>query len=308
MLSRSANNLFWLGRFMERAEATARMLAMGQRMAMLPGSQGQVEWASIMQATGTPLPENGGAVTEADIVSSLVLDNHGASSIQACLSRARDNGRAVRTALTQEMWEGLNEDWRYLEAMEPQAARRNLAPILEWVRRRTAIFKGCVETAMLRNEGYDFLRLGGSIERANMTLRLLNVKYFLLLPETEVVGGGRDHHQWMSMLHAVSGLRSYHHYYDGDYAPWNIADFLVLNQAFPRSVAYNYSQIDASLTRLQQSHGDTHTCQRTAHTELERLSAMNINEIFNDGLHEFLNDQIVKTGRISQEVSEAYHF
>ena len=89
---------------------------------------------------------------------------------------------------------------------------------------------------MLRNEGYDFLRLGGSIERADMTLRLLNVKYFLLLPETEVVGGGRDHHQWMSMLHAVSGLRAYHHHYFGDYAPWNIADFLLLNRAFPRSV------------------------------------------------------------------------
>ena len=169
-------------------------------------------------------------------------------------------------------------------------------------------FRGAVETAMLRAEGYYFLRLGGSIERADMTLRLLNVKYFLLLPETEVVGGGRDHHQWMSMLHAVSGLRAYHHHYYGDYAPWNIADFLLLNQTFPRSVAYSYSQIDACLEKLAKNYGGTHDCQRTAGNELDRLTRLNINAIFDDGLHEFINSQLTTTARISKEVSDAYHF
>lgn len=307
MLSRAAENLFWLGRYMERAEATARMISMGQRMAMLPGPPTQSEWASVMQATGAPAPLDR-AVTEADIVSELVLDPSNSSAIQACLSKARENGRAVRTGLTQEMWESLNDDWRYLEGMEPTAARRHLSRILEWVRARAAVFRGAIETAMLRNEGYYFLRLGGSIERADMTLRLLNVKYFLLLPETEVVGGGRDHHQWMSMLHAVSGLRAYHHHYFGDYAPWNIADFLLLNQAFPRSVAYSYSQINTCLERLENSHGGTHACQRTARSEFERLRRTDINTIFNEGLHEFLDEQIAKTARINREVSDAYYF
>ncbi|MEX3008518.1 alpha-E domain-containing protein [Hoeflea sp. TYP-13] len=307
MLSRVAESMFWLGRYMERAEATARMISMGQRMAMLPGTQGRSEWTSLMQATGASLPD-GRPVTEADIVAQLILDQVSPSAIQACLSKARENGRAVRTALTQEMWESLNEDWRYLESMDTQTARRQLVHILEWVRNRAAIFRGAVETAMLRAEGYYFLRLGGSIERADMTLRLLNVKYFLLLPETEVVGGGRDHHQWMSMLHAVSGLRAYHHHYYGDYAPWNIADFLLLNQTFPRSVAYSYSQIDACLEKLAKNYGGAHDCQRTARGELDRLSRLNINAIFDDGLHEFINDQITKTAQVSKEVSDAYHF
>jgi uncharacterized alpha-E superfamily protein len=307
MLSRAAENLFWLGRYMERAEATARMISMGQRMAMLPGTSAQSEWASVMQATGSAHSKDQ-QVTEIDIVSDLILDPVSPSSIHACLSKARENGRAVRTGLTQEMWESLNEDWRYLEGMDPATARHQLTRILEWVRSRAAVFRGAVETAMLRTDGYDFLRLGGNIERADMTLRLLNVKYFLLLPETEVVGGGRDHHQWMSMLHAVSGLRAYHHHYFGDYAPWNVADFLLLNQAFPRSVAFSYNQIDGCLTRLENSHGGSHNCQHTARGERERLGRLDINTIFNDGLHEFLNEQIIKTARISQEVSDAYHF
>lgn len=307
MLSRAAANLFWLGRYMERAEATARMISMGQRMSMLPGSPTQSEWTSVMQATGV-ISDNDGPVSEIDVVTDLVLDTTSASSIQACLSRARENGRSVRTALTQEMWESLNVDWRYLQGMDPITARQQLSRILEWVRNRAAVFRGALETAMLRKDGYYFLRLGGSIERADMTLRLLNVKYFLLLPETEVVGGGRDHHQWMTMLHAVSGLRAYHHDYLGDYAPWNIADFLLLNRAFPRSVAFSYTQINACLEKLEESHGGTHPCQITARGECDLLSRADINNIFNDGLHEYLNEKIAKTARISQEVSDAYYF
>ncbi len=307
MLSRAAENLFWLGRYMERAEATARMISMGQRMAMLPGNSAQSEWASLMRVTNTPTPADR-SVNEIDVVASLILDSENPSGIQACFAKARENGRSVRTGLTQEMWESLNDGWRYLEGMDPTAACRQLSRILEWVRTRAAVFRGAVETAMLRNEGYYFLRLGGGIERADMTLRLLDVKYFLLLPETEVVGGGRDHHQWMSMLHAVSGLRAYHHHYFGDYAPWNIADFLLLNRTFPRSVAFNYGQINACLIKLEESHGGTHACQRTARTECERLERIDINTIFNEGLHEFIDEQIAKTARISREVSDAYYF
>lgn len=307
MLSRAAENLFWLGRYMERAEATARLISMGQRMAMLPGKNAQSEWASLMQATNTPVPDDR-PINVVDVVASLILDPDNPSGIHACFTKARENGRSVRTGLTQEMWESLNDGWRYLESMDPKAASRQLSRILEWVRTRAAVFRGAVETAMLRNEGYDFLRLGGSIERADMTLRLLNVKYFLLLPETEVVGGGRDHHQWMSMLHAVSGLRAYHHHYFADYAPWNIADFLLLNRAFPRSVFFNYQNINVFLRRLEESHGGAHACQRTARTECERLGRIDINTVFNEGLHEFIDEQIAKTARISREVSEAYYF
>ena len=112
-------------------------------MAVLPGTTAQSEWTSVMQATAGTMPQDR-PVNETDIVGNLILDTENPSSIQACLSKSRENGRAVRTGLTQEMWESLNDDWRYLEGMDTQAARRQLSRILEWVRTRAAVFRGAV--------------------------------------------------------------------------------------------------------------------------------------------------------------------
>ncbi|HEU0221779.1 MAG TPA: alpha-E domain-containing protein [Paracoccaceae bacterium] len=309
MLSRAAENLYWMARYLERAESTARLIEMGQRMALLPGSGGRTEWRSVIRTSGCEdYFEDVAVLNEAAVVRGLVLDSENPSSIHSCLARARANGKAVRTALTQEMWEALNDGWRRLELIDEATARRDLPTLIDWVKAKAATFRGAAETGMLRNEGYDFLRIGGHIERADMTLRLLNVKYYVLLPETEVVGGGRDHHQWTSVLHALSAVRAFHHVYNGDYSPKRIADFVLLNEKFPRSVAFCYGQICLQLERLARSYGQRHECHDSAQVALERLQGLAIGEIFRDGLHDFVNDFIGFTARIAGEVSRAYHF
>ena len=250
MLSRAAQSLYWMGRYMERADATARLIEMGHRMTMLPGSNEMEEWRSVALASGSAmgLAKTDAEITPSSVIYRLLIDGDNPSSIRSCLSAARANGRAIRTALTQDTWEALNDGWRQLGEVDAETARRSLSALLEWTKNRTSAFRGAAENSLLRNDGYFFLRLGGLMERADMTLRLLDVKYYVLLPETDVVGGGRDYHQWTSVLRATSALRAYHHVYKGDYSPWGIADFLILNAIFPRSVSYCY-QLDPALSR-----------------------------------------------------------
>ena len=223
--------------------------------------------------------------------------------------RARAIGRGGRTALTQDMWEALNEDWRKLEHYDVASARRDLASLLDWVKTRASIFRGAVETGQIRNEGYDFLRIGGALERAEMTLRLLDVKYYVLLPETAVIGGARDHYQWTSVLHALSAARAYHHVYGGgDYTPWKIADLLILNAQFPRSLSFCFGQIAWHFDRLAEAHGGRTPAQDTAAGMLAELRDRESGEIFEEGLHEFVQNALSVTNRLSREIAQAYHF
>jgi uncharacterized alpha-E superfamily protein len=141
-----------------------------------------------------------------------------------------------------------------------------------------------------------------------MTLRLLDVKYFVLLPETDVVGGGRDRYQWTSVLMATSALRAYHWAYRGDYSPWRIVDFLLLNKSFPRSVAFCAEEVALRLDRLAGVYGETKPCHATADETLRLLSEIEIGEVFQQGLHEFLTERIRDNTRLSNEIAEAYYF
>ncbi|MDT8344964.1 MAG: alpha-E domain-containing protein [Thermohalobaculum sp.] len=309
MLSRTAENLYWMGRYMERAECTARLIEMGHRMAMLPGSYSDDEWRSVAAASGsTDLFDKESTITDAVILRTLMLDPDNPSSIRVCLRQARANGRAVRNALTRDMWETLNEGWRRLDEVDVAGAQRDLRTLLDWIKGRAIMFRGAASTSMLREDRYDFLLLGAHVERADMMLRLLDVKYYVLLPETEVVGGGRDYHQWTSLLHATSALRAFHHVYRGDYSPWKIADFLILNRAFPRSVAFCYDQIGHFLDRLARGYGARHVCHTTASGMIARLDDLEMGEIFQHGLHDFISGTIATTRRLHTEIYRAYHF
>ncbi len=309
MLSRTAANLFWVGRLVERADSMARLIEMGYRMAMLPGSYSQEEWRSVAEASGCiDAFDDPEAVNEAAIVRTLMLDRDNPSSIRSCLEQARANGRSERIALTTEVWEALNDGWRKLELMDSSEVLRDLPGVLDWVKARASMFRGTANATMLRHDRYDFVRLGAYVERADMTLRLLDVKYYVLLPETDVVGGGRDHHQWTSVLHATSAIRAYHHVYRGNYSPDKIADFLILNRAFPRSVAFSYEQIGRYLNELAMRYGARHGCHDTAAAMITRLDQVQMGELLQLGLHEFIQTAIGQTNRLSEEIYRAYYF
>ena len=309
MLSRTAANIYWMARYMERAESTARLLTMGQRMAILPGSVHRDEWRSVVRVQGCEalFPEEG-LVKEIDVVQTLVLDEDNPNSIRSCLARARANAKSVRTALTQDMWEAINDGWRKLDSYDVSEARRELPGLIDWVKTRACTFRGAADSGQLRNAAHDFLRMGGSLERAQMTLRLLDVKYYVLLPETEVIGGTRDHYQWTSVLHALSGSRAYHHVYGGAYTPWQITDFLMCNRTFPRSVAFCFDQLQYRLNRLARFHEARAVCHDTIAEMVDNLDQLDKGEIFKTGLHETVQNGLMMTDRLGREIAEAYHF
>lgn len=276
---------------------------------MLPSQIGSDEWRSVILASGAPVTADKKVImSEIDAIRALLLSPDNPSSIRSCLNNARNNGRAVRTALTQEMWEALNDGWRRLENLDERLACSDLSGILDWVKRRTSTLRGASETGMLRNDRFDFLRLGGFIERADMMLRLLDVKYYVLLPETEVVGGGRDTYQWTSVLHANAAVRAYHHLYRGDYSPWKISDFLILNRHFPRSLAFSYVRSADHLGNIARRYGAHHECHYIVNSIVARLADLEMGEIFQNGLHEFIEESLAQNVRLSSEIAKAYYF
>jgi len=243
VLSRTADGLFWLARYMERAENVARILTAGQRIASLSRSVGgeSNEWESTLVAAGCgeSYREKRGEVTPGGVVDVLVRDPSNSSSVLSCLETARRNARAVRTALTADMWESLNDTWLELRAFESfeGASAERIARLLEWVKHRSLLYHGAYANTMLRNDAFYFTQLGTFLERADNTARILDVKYHVLLPQSERVGGPLDYCQWESILRAVSALRAYHWVYHARLAPWMIADLLILRPEMPRSPA-----------------------------------------------------------------------
>ena len=307
MLSRTAGNLYWTGRYVERADATARLLDMGSRMTMLPGASLRGDWMSVLRAAGVTAADDE-MIGRREAIGLLLLAPEGGSSVRAVLTTARANARAERTAFTTQAWEALNDDWRALEGVTEAEASGALSDHLDWAYRRAAAFRGSVETTMLRDDRYDFLKLGGLIERAAMTLRLLDVKHLALLPERDVIGGGRDLHQWTSLLLAASALRAYHHAYRGDVTARNVADLLILNRAFPRSVQLCVNEAAGALDRLADRYERPTDAQGKAGALRARLAGTSTDELLADGLHSFVQDTLREVIDLHAATAEAYGF
>ncbi|HXK21225.1 MAG TPA: alpha-E domain-containing protein [Myxococcota bacterium] len=313
MLSRTADGLFWLARYMERAENVARILTAGQRIASLSRSVGSEsnEWASTLVAAGCAesYREKHGEMTPGGVVDFLVRDPSNPSSVLSCLETARRNARAVRTALTADMWESLNDTWlelRSFESFEGASAER-IARLLEWVKGRSLLFSGAYANTMLRNDAYYFTQLGTFLERADNTARILDVKYHVLLPKSERVGGALDYCQWESILRAVSALRAYHWVYHARLAPWMIAELLILRPEMPRSLCACYAQITRHLDLLTEAYGGRRgECHRRAGEIHARLRYGRIDAIMQSGLHEFLTEIVDDTIALGRDVGEFY--
>ncbi len=219
MLSRTADNLYWLSRYTERADFVARLLDAALRLSALPANYagGEAsEWASALAsaADGEVFRQHYDSVNEHTVRDFLAFSPHNPSSIRSCLQTARENARSVRTALTVEMWEAINEAWLHLRSYEGRdLSREEFARFLDWVKGVSLAFDGSAYRTMLRNDAYWFTRLGVAIERADNTARILDVKYHVLLPETERVGGSLDYFQWTTILREVSALTAYHWVY-----------------------------------------------------------------------------------------------
>jgi uncharacterized alpha-E superfamily protein len=311
MLSRTADNLFWLSRYVERAENLARVLDVASRMASLPsayaGSSNEWESAIATAACADAFHARYQKATRENVVEFIVASPDNSSSIKSCIETARANARAVRTAMTGEMWETINDTWLELQKLNLRkldAAR--LPRFLSFVKEASLRFDGAAYRTMLRTDHFWFQRLGTFLERADNTARLLDVKYHILLPETEVIGGGLDYFQWSSILRSVAAHTAYHWVYRQSIKPWLVADFLILSPKQPRSLLSTYTEITNVLDQLSETYGRRGPSQRVARQTLATLQEAQATEVFQGGLHEFLQGFLTRNNDLGEAITQQY--
>jgi len=298
-------------RYIERAENMARLVDAGLRLALTRTETSADEWASVILSAGAADAFSARHATySAESVSDFLLrDTSYPSSVLSAIDTARMNARMVRTALTRETWESVNEAWMTCKRMLARPIdQRELPKILDAIKRETALIRGAFHGTMLRNEIFDFAQIGIYVERADNTARILDVKYYVLLPSVSWVGSTLDNYQWESILRSVSAHRSYRWVYEADYTSTNIADFLILNRRMPRSLAFCYRMIGESLELLAEDYAERHACHKTYAEVSYKLKPGSVNQIFDGGLHEFLADFIRFNNRLGNEVAQDYRF
>lgn len=312
MLGRTANGIFWMFRYLERAENTARLLEAGFRMALTRSHSAAVdEWRSVLVTIGQ---DEGFAATGQDIngpaVTNFILrgaDNPG--SVLSMVENARTNARAVRTAITREVWEATNESWmRLRELLARPVKSSNLGEVLTAIRRQATLVRGAMEGTMLRNEIFNFARLGNFIERADNTARILDVKYYVLLPSVAWVGSSLDNTQWETVLRSVAGERAYRWLNAGNLDPRGIAEFLILDRRFPRSLASCYEKLRGNMGYLAREHGHETEAHALLRDIGSRLHQTGIEAIFDQGLHEYIVEFIAANQQVANAIARDYRF
>jgi len=313
MLSRTAEQLFWMARHMERAENTARMLDVTLRMMLLPNSSSDqtppwaAPWAVPLITSGlaTSYYAKHSRLSADDVLGFLVSDMTNPSSIRSCLHAARENARSVRGTITSEMWESINSTW--LEVRDSDPARFGpgaIGDFFDWVKLRSHMFRGVTVGTALRDEAFQFNRLGTFLERADNTARFLDVKYHILLPTPQDVGGAQDYYQWSAVLRSVSAFEAYRKIYRDVVTPRKVADLLILRDDMPRSMHACMNEIytilgiiggEASLEPERMA-GELHA----------RLHYARIDEVLRAGLHEYLIDFLDRIDELGQEISRSY--
>lgn len=314
MLSRTAANLYWTGRYMERADFLARLLDATARLSGMPTTYGgdPAAWSGALAAAGVAEAfgqAHEGEPEESAVLRYLTIEPTNPSAIANCIEHARSNARAVRTALTREAWEALNSAWHEVErlrAMNP--AKLEVRELTESVQRAVVVFDGAAQRTMLRDDAYWFLQLGAAVERADNTARLLDVKYHLLLPRGEPIGGSLDYFQWSTILRTVSAATAYRWVYRDTVKPWLVADLLIFNDRMPRSLTCCYDAIVELLDYLGAGSGRRGPAHRQASKVQLELRENNVEAVFASGLHEFLDGFIVDNNRLGFAIAEQFAF
>jgi uncharacterized alpha-E superfamily protein len=292
LLSRVADAVYWMGRYTERAENVARFIGVNQNLMLdLPRGYGG-QWQPIVDTTGdrAAFLERYGAGTKENVVHFLAFDAENPNSIRSCVLAARENARSVRETISSEMWEQINSLYLLLTSDNSQSVPEQLPQFCHQVRMACHLFQGIASVTMSHGEAWHFIRLGTTLERADKTTRILDVKYFLLLPSVADVGTPYDDIQWAAVLKSVSGFEMYRKRH-GRISPDRIVEFLLLDADFPRAVRHCVGLADRSLHAITGANPGTYSCaaERRAGMLRSELDYAQVDAIIKSGLHEFFD-------------------
>lgn len=309
MLGKTADGLVWMARYLERAENTARLVEVAQRLALTGGAEAANEWQAIVAATGNEdafRARHGGDFSRARVSDFLLRDRTNPSSAATSIAAARTNARVVRTALTREVWEAINDF--HLDvgaALQREAVPRDLGEILTRIRRHGAQVRGSLSGTMLRNAIYDFADLGTFLERADATARILSVKYYVLLPHADSVGGELDNAQWEQLLRSLQVNRAFIMVHGSQYSAQTVGDFLILDPRMPRSLVYCLNRIRAGLERRCDP---ADAILADADAMHGRLARAGVEQIIEGGLHEFLDGFLADLAGLASALAVRFRF
>lgn len=310
MLSRVADSIFWMSRYLERAENVARFIEVNHNLALELGEAMADQWAPLVYTSGDTqlFQERYGEHSRENVLKFLTSDQANSNSIISCLQKARENARQVRENISSDMWEELNKFY----LMVREATAGGLVPshaydFYQRIKYAGYLLVGITDSTMSHGEGYHFARLGRLLERADKTSRIVDVKYFILLPEPQDVGTPVDVVQWSALLKSAGALEMYRKSH-GKIDPVRVADFLMLDREFPRSMHFCLIKAEESLHALTGTVGGTF--RNRAEQHLGRLRAeldyTHVNDIVRQGLHEFIDDFQAKLNLVGETVLETF--
>ncbi|HSO06546.1 MAG TPA: alpha-E domain-containing protein [Pelomicrobium sp.] len=309
MLSSTADHLFWMSRLIERAENTARLLDVTYRMSLLPSGtiHPNQEWTAVLNTVGlfndyvSRYPE----VNADGVLKFMAMDADNESSIYNCLQQARENARAVRGSISVEMWEALNAAWldiRYRSWSQIKAG--GISEFFDWAKDRSNLFRGVTHGTLLRDEGFSFIRLGTWLERGDNTARILDVKYHVLLPSVQDVGGAADYYQWGALLRSVSAFVAYRRIYRDVITPRRVAELLILRADMPRSLHGCMTEVYRAVRWI--GGASSREVERRAGQLHSELHFARIEDVFEQGMHEYLTEFLEQTWDLAEEINRAY--
>ncbi|SDH58534.1 Uncharacterized conserved protein, Alpha-E superfamily [Pseudomonas benzenivorans] len=312
MLSRTASDLYWMSRYLERAENLARMLEVSYSLSLMPQDgrgDGLDELAMPLLITGTldDYLERHGQMHAERMLHFFALDADNPASIYCCLQAARSNAHAVRGRITADMWENINATWLEIRGIAEQGlGHYGINRFCEWVKERSHLFRGATFGTIMRGDPYRFIRLGTFIERADNTLRLLDARYEMLGEDIDEVDGrpARSYYQWSALLRALSSFEAFAEIYRGSPGTRKVSELLLLRPEVPRSLRACMDELNLMLASLPGDNG--RPAQRLA-AELEaRLRYTSIDEVLGEGLHAWLTDLIQQVRQLGQAIHGSY--
>jgi uncharacterized alpha-E superfamily protein len=310
MLSRVADSIYWMNRYIERAENVARFISVNLILTLDLPDEMHEQWMPLVMTTGDSqlFQEKFGKATKENIVNFLTFDTQNPNSLLSCLTAARENARSVREIISSEMWECVNRFYLSIKDGASTHAIENSYDFFTQVKLSSHLFVGIVDSTMAHSEGWHFGRLGRMLERADKTSRLVDVKYYILLPTLDDVGTPYDDIQWAAVLKSASAFEMYRKARRHGINPIDVVDFLILDRQFPRSIYYSISRAEESLHRI--SGTPITTVQNDAEKKMGRLRSdlnyTDIKEIMAFGLHEFLDDFQAKLNGVGESVYETF--